>query len=99
MRCVIGCDIGTQALKVVLWREDGQILGYESVEYPILYPHPAWAEQHVHHWWAALKQAIPRLVQRLNVSPHNIIAIGIDGTVDGVVPVAIDGTPLSTHIL
>jgi xylulokinase len=99
MRHVIGCDIGSQALKVVLWREDGHILGYESVAYPILYPHPTWAEQHVHHWWTALRQAVPRLYQRRNVSPRDIAAIGIDGTVDGVVPVAADGTPLGAHIL
>ena len=99
MRYVIGCDIGTQALKAVLWREDGQILGYETVEYPILYPHPAWAEQDVQHWWAALTQAIPRLCQRTRVLPKDIVAIGIDGTVDGIVPVAANGTPLSAHIL
>ena len=97
MRHVIGCDIGTQALKAVLWREDGRILGYETVEYPILYPYPAWAEQDAHHWWAALKQAIRRLCA--HVSPDEIVAIGIDGTVDGVVPVAHNGAPLSNHIL
>lgn len=99
MRCTIGCDIGTQALKVVLWREDGHILGYESVEYPILSSRPVWAEQEVQHWWAALTQAVPRLYQSLKVSPKDIVAIGIDGTVDGVVPVAEDGSPLSAHIL
>jgi xylulokinase len=99
MRHVIGCDIGTQALKAVLWREDGRILGYESVEYPIRYPYPAWAEQDVAHWWAALKQAIPRLYQQANVRPDEIVAIGIDGTVDGVVPVSENGAALSAHIL
>jgi xylulokinase len=99
MRHVIGCDVGTQALKVVLWREDGRILGYETVEYPISYPHAAWAEQDVAHWWDALKQAVPRLYTRLNVAPHEIVAIGIDGTVDGVVPVADNGTALGPYIL
>jgi xylulokinase len=99
MRYVIGCDVGSQALKVVLWREDGQILGTDTAQYPIVYPQPAWAEQDSSHWWRAMVEVIPRLYQRLGVSPNNIVAIGIDGTVDGFVPVAENGEALTSHFL
>ncbi len=99
MRYAIGCDVGSQALKALLWREDGQILGIESVEYPIVYPQPAWAEQDASHWWRAMQQAIPAVCRKAGVSLHDVAAIGVDGTVDGFVPVGEDGEPLAPHFL
>ncbi|MGQ9594239.1 MAG: xylulokinase [Anaerolineae bacterium] len=99
MKCAIGCDIGTQGLKVLLWGEDGSILGVETEEFPVLYPRPAWAEQEVGHWWRAMLQAIPRLCARAGVRPEEIVAIGVDGTVDGFVPVGEKGEPLAPYIL
>ncbi len=99
MRYVIGCDVGTQALKAVLWSEDGEVLGTEAEPFPIEYPRPAWAEQDAVEWWRAMTVAIPRLYQRLGVSPNDIVAIGIDGTVDGFVPVSENGEVLAPHLL
>ena len=99
MRYVIGCDVGSQTMKVVLWSEEGQILGTDTAPYPIDYPQPAWAEQDTSHWWQAMTAVIPHLYQRLGVSPGDIVAIGIDGTVDGFVPVAESGETLSPHFM
>lgn len=99
MRHVIGCDVGSQAMKVVLWREDGQILGTDTAQYPIVYPQPAWAEQDSSHWWRVMVEVIPHLYQRLGVSPSEIVAIGIDGTVDGFVPVGENGEALTPYFL
>lgn len=99
MRYVIGCDVGSQALKAVLWSEEGHILGTDTVQYPIVYPRPAWAEQDSSEWWRAMVEVIPGLYQRLGVSPDDIVAIGIDGTVDGFVPVAENGQALAPHFL
>ncbi|MGC8837079.1 MAG: xylulokinase [Anaerolineae bacterium] len=99
MRYVIGCDVGTQGLKVLLWREDGSILGVETEEFPVLYPRPAWAEQEVEHWWRAMTRAVPRLCAGAGVGPEEVVAIGVDGTVDGFVPVGRRGEPLAPYIL
>ncbi len=99
MKYVIGCDVGTQGLKVLLWREDGSILGVETEEFPVLYPRPAWAEQEVGHWWRAMTRAVPRLCAEGGVRPEEVVAIGVDGTVDGFVPVAQGGEPLAPYIL
>jgi sugar (pentulose or hexulose) kinase len=45
MNYVIGCDVGSQSLKVLLISEQGQTCGEASISYPIDYPQPAWAEQ------------------------------------------------------
>lgn len=99
MRYVIGCDVGTQGLKVLLWQEDGSIVRVETEGFPVLYPRPAWAEQEVGHWWQAMVRAIPRLCAKAGVSPKEVVAIGVDGTVDGFVPVGREGEPLAPYML
>jgi len=99
MRCVVGCDVGTQGLKAVLWSEEGKILGVETEEYPISYPRPAWAEQDVAHWGQALAAAVTRLRAQAGVKAQDVVAIGIDGTVDGFVPVGRGGEVLAPYIL
>jgi len=99
MGCVIGCDIGTQALKAVLWGEEGRILSTETSKFVVDYPHPAWAEQDPTQWWRAMVEVIPRLCQKAGVAPHSVVAIGVDGTVDGFVPVAEGGETLAPYIL
>lgn len=99
MRYVIGCDVGTQGLKAILWREGGTIVGTRTASFPINYPRQAWAEQGVHHWWDALVKVIQHLRQEHQVSRSRIVAIGVDGTVDGFVPVSRSGAPLGPHLL
>jgi xylulokinase len=99
MGCVIGCDIGSQGVKVIMLREDGEILGEVSIEYPILYPRPAWAEQPAHFWTDAVVAGIAALRRKVGVSPDEILAIGLDGQVDGFVPVDGHGVPIYSSII
>jgi len=95
MRHTIGCDVGSQGLKAVLWSEDGRILCEVGEPYPIVYPRPAWSEQDSSLWWRAMSEAIPRLLEKSGVSPDDIVAIGVDGTVHGSVPVGKEGHALA----
>ncbi len=99
MRYVIGCDIGSQALKAVLWSEEGQVVATGGQEYPIVYPRPAWAEQDANYWLQAMEKVIPRLLGEPGVSARDVVAIGIDGTVDAFVPVNENGEPGAPCIL
>ena len=42
---LIGIDIGTQSLKVVVTDEALKVLGEASIHYAPSYPQPGWAEQ------------------------------------------------------
>ena len=99
MRYVVGCDIGSQALKAVLWSEEGKVVATGGQEYSIVYPRPAWAEQDANHWLQAMEKVIPRLLGESGVSAKDVVAIGIDGTVDAFVPVGEDGRPGAPCIL
>jgi xylulokinase len=98
MDYVIGCDIGSQSLKVVLLSAEGRLCGEAAAGYPMEYPQPAWAEQPVGSWLRALESAVGELLARTEASPSQIRALGLDAQVDGVVPVDAGGKPLAKAI-
>jgi len=99
MNFVIGCDIGSQSLKVVLISAEGKICGEASAGYPIDYPQPAWAEQSATLWMDALAQAVRGLLARTGILPGQVLALGLDAQVDGVVAVDRRGKPLHPAII
>jgi xylulokinase len=99
MEYVIGCDIGSQSLKVILISAEGKTCGEASASYPIDYPQPAWAEQSPTAWIDALAQAVRTLMAQSNINPGQIVSIGLDAQVDGVVAVGRQGKPLYPAII
>ena len=99
MNYVIGCDIGSQSLKAVLISAEGRTCGEASASYPIEYPQPTWAEQSATYWVDALIQAVRALLAQTNTSPQQILALGLDAQVDGVVAVDEQGKPLYPAII
>ena len=99
MQYVIGCDIGSQSLKAVLISAEGKICGEASVSYPIEYPQPTWAQQSPKAWIEALAQSVHSLLAQNKVTPDQILAIGLDAQVDGVVAVDKNGQPLYPAII
>ncbi len=95
MDYVIGCDLGSQGIKVILLTAEGRLAGEASVGYDIDYPHPTWAEQPVSRWTGGhVLLPCVKLLQDTGVQPDQIRAIGLDAQVDGVVPIDAAGEPL-----
>ncbi|OGO20318.1 MAG: xylulokinase [Chloroflexi bacterium RBG_16_48_8] len=99
MEYVIGCDIGTQSAKVILFSFEGEVIGESSSSYDIDYPHPLWAEQPVERWVKALKIALHKLIKQTNVDKKKIRSLGVASQVDGVVPINASGNPLRPAII
>ena len=80
---LIGIDLGTSAVKVVVVDEQGTVKASGSAEYPVLHPRMDWAEQDPDAWWhatvAALQQALGWAGGGVNVR-----AIGFSGQMHGV---------------
>jgi xylulokinase len=99
MDYVIGCDLGSQGVKVVLLTAEGQLAGGTGVGYGIDYPHPTWADQPVSRWTDALCTAVRKLLQEADLAPAQIRAIGLDAQVDGVVAIDAAGNALRPAII
>ncbi len=99
MEYVIGCDVGSQAVKVVLLNAEGQLVAESGADYPIRFPRPTWAEQEAEDWIAAMTVAIRGLLKGAGVRADRVRAVGLDAQVDGVVAVDAHGKPLRPAIL
>ena len=81
MSALLGIDLGTSSVKVVVFSTAGKILGLGSAEYPILTPQPGWAEQDPEHWWSATVHAVKTAVNAAGQS--EILGIGFSGQMHG----------------
>ncbi len=85
MSYLMGVDLGTSSVKVIVMDEDGKILAQASEKYPILTPSPGWAEQDPDRWWLAAMSAIRRALQSPNLDRAEVKAIGFSGQMHGTV--------------
>lgn len=81
--CLLGIDLGTSAVKVILVSTDGQVVGRGSAVYPISRPEPDQAEQSPADWWTATKSAIQLAMGQAGAVKQDVIAIGLSGQMHG----------------
>jgi xylulokinase len=98
MSYLLGIDLGTSKVKVVLVDESGDILGRGSGDYPLLTPQPGWVEQEPQAWWRATVKAVR---QSLNgkKTKEAILGIGISGQMHGTVLLDQGNRPLHPAVI
>lgn len=80
---LIGIDLGTSAVKLVLMNEQGKLQRIVSREYPLYFPQPGWSEQHPQDW---LAQTIDGLTALLDgVERAEVGGISFGGQMHGLV--------------
>lgn len=80
---LLGIDLGTSAVKVVVVDEHGAVKATGTAEYPVLHPRMGWAEQDPETWWQATVAAIQQALGWAG-SSLQIRAIGFSGQMHGV---------------
>ncbi len=83
MKDYIGIDLGTSAVKLLLVREDGQILNTVTREYPLEFPQPGWSQQNPADWKNAVLEGIMELLTGFDAS--SVAGIGCGGQMHGLV--------------
>ena len=84
MGYLLGIDLGTSSMKVLLVKENGQIAGRGSAEYPIQAPQPGQAEQNPDEWWQACQAAVHQALVEAG-SPVHVAALSLCGQMHGTV--------------
>lgn len=79
----IGVDLGTSAVKLLLMKENGEIVRIVSKKYPIYFPHPGWSEQKPEDWWNGVVEGIKELVKGIDNS--QVAGISFGGQMHGLV--------------
>ncbi|QKJ85065.1 Xylulose kinase [Paramixta manurensis] len=78
---VIGIDLGTSGVKVVLLDEHGQTLASKTVKLRVSRPKPLWSEQDPESWWQATDEAMRALAEEQDLS--QVRALGLSGQMHG----------------
>jgi sugar (pentulose or hexulose) kinase len=95
---LIGCDIGTSAVKAVLATATGVPVAQHATEHPMRRPRPGWAENDPDDWYRGVATAVRELLTDVAVSSRQIAAIGIVAQREPVVLLDASGTPLGPSI-
>ena len=80
---LIGFDLGTSAVKLLLMDENGTIRKIVSKEYPLEFPQPGWSQQNPADWWNAVQGGISELLAGEDSS--QVRGIGAGGQMHGLV--------------
>ncbi|MEH7886376.1 xylulokinase [Bacillus sp. JJ1609] len=94
MNKLVGIDVGTSSLKVLVTNEFLEVSDHNRVDYDINQPFPQWAEQDQNTWWHAVCTSLSSL--DLKEEP---ITIGLSGQMHGLVAVDIYGKPVRPAII
>lgn len=88
---LLGVDLGTSGVKVVLLGRDGRIRGEASRQYPVDATDAGWAETPPERWWDATVAATR---EALGDGPDEVVAVGVDGQMHGLVLTDVAGVPV-----
>lgn len=92
MARLLGIDVGTSGVKVVLVDELGVVVAQASSGYSLSSPRPLWSEQDPEDWWAAVQ----RCLESIGECPD---AIGLTGQMHGAVFLDASDQPIRPAIL
>jgi xylulokinase len=81
---LLGVDIGTQGTKVVLFGEDGKNIMETFVSSKLIYLDDGGIEQDPENIYQSVIQGIRKTIEHSNINPKDILAVGMDGQMAGV---------------
>lgn len=99
MSYVLGIDIGTSGTKTVLFDEMGNTISSDLKEYDLYQPYPNWAEQNPEDWWNAVVESTKEVMKKVEISPEEIVGIGLSGQMHGLVLLDKEGSVLRPSII
>ena len=96
---VVGVDIGTQSLKVVVVDDALAALGTAATAYGVDHPRPGWVQQDPVVWEEALAPTVAAALERAGVRPDEVRGVGVAGQLDGCVAVGEGGLAIGPCLI
>jgi len=85
MKYVLGVDLGTSAVKVILVNQLGEIKAEATREYPLFHPAPGYSEQNAEDWVTGSIESIKEIMDLGVVSADDIEGLSFSGQMHGLV--------------
>jgi len=99
MAYIIGYDLGTTAIKVSLFDEQGNLLEKSTQEYELSTPSPRAVEQEVSVYWDSFKKGLKEVIDKSKVSSGNIKCVGVSAQGETLITIDREGNPLRPAIV
>ena len=96
-KAVLGIDLGTSGVKVLVAATDGSVLGRAAAGYPVRVPAPGRAETNPEDWWSATRRATREALA--GAGRAEVTGLAVAGQMHGVVLVDDRAAPLRPAIL
>ncbi|MEH7451363.1 xylulokinase [Gottfriedia acidiceleris] len=85
MKYVVGIDIGTSAVKILLVNQSGEVCQEVSRAYPLIQEKSGYSEQNPEEWVEKTIDGLAELVRDFNGHPNDIQGISFSGQMHGLV--------------
>ncbi|MEN2769013.1 xylulokinase [Ornithinibacillus xuwenensis] len=85
MKYVIGIDLGTSAVKILLVNQNGEVSGEVSKSYPVMQEKTGYSEQNPENWVEQTVAGLIELLKNTNCRPEDIDGISFSGQMHGLV--------------
>ncbi|MFD2612523.1 xylulokinase [Paenibacillus gansuensis] len=85
MSYVLGVDLGTSSVKVVMVNRSGVVTAEASESYPLIHLQSGYSEQKPEDWVKGTVKAIRRLIQESGTAPEEIQGLSFSGQMHGLV--------------
>ncbi|RHW42769.1 xylulokinase [Neobacillus notoginsengisoli] len=99
MKYVIGVDLGTSAVKVLLLSNTGEVCREVSKAYPLIQEKAGYSEQDPEEWVEKTKEALKEILAGFKGSPADIEGLSFSGQMHGLVLLDKQGNVLRNAIL
>ncbi|WP_274519646.1 FGGY family carbohydrate kinase, partial [Caenibacillus caldisaponilyticus] len=99
MEYVIGVDLGTSAVKVLMLGQDGRVKETWTESYSLYQEHSGYSEQDPEQWVTKTKIALKNLLRKSGIHAEEVKGISFSGQMHGLVLLDEIGTPLRRAIL
>ena len=96
---LLGIDIGTSSVKVIILDSKGAITANITEEYVTSNPFPMWSEQQPQDWWQATCRATCRSLKQAGIAASAVKGIGLSGQMVGLVVLDKNGEVLRPCIM
>ncbi|WP_457751278.1 glycerol kinase GlpK [Thermococcus sp.] len=98
-RYILSLDEGTTSARAIVFDRESNVLGIGQYEFPQHYPKPGWVEHNPEEIWNAQFRAIKTALERANVEPGQIAAMGITNQRETTIVWDKNGKPLYNAIV
>jgi len=99
MKYILAVDLGTTAIKVILFGIDGEVIADSTQEYQLLTPDELSVELEVETYWQAFKQGVTEILKKSKVNPDKVGSIGISAQGETLILVDEQGLPLDNAVV